>query len=206
MKATNRQKKLLHFFKVHHSSVITAGAAGWEIERILKDETNRERWRRYLYITRDFDADSSELREFREEELANVQIPPDWHASAEMQRFREEIVVREMAAGSPFDQPQPDLEFRGRSFMFTGGFSFGTRRQCQDAVLKLGGNSPSQKSVSREIDYLVVGTEGSDRWKQGSYGNKLEAAILSRREHGTPAIVSEQHWVAQLQKARVVAS
>jgi NAD-dependent DNA ligase len=200
MKATNRQKKLLSFFKVRYSPNISAGAAGWEIGAIMQDEECREHWRRYLYLTKDFDSDSPALKPFDEAQLQSVEIPEDWSASEAMQQFRDEVIAGELADSSPFDQPQPAVEFTGKSFMFTGKFSFGTRKECQTAVVERGGYAPSQKSVCRETDYLVIGTEGSKTWKRGSYGNKIEAAILSRREHGTPAIISEEHWVSQIGK------
>ena len=117
-----------------------------------------------------------------------------------MQQFIDELISGELADSSPFDQPQSPIEFTGKRFMFTGKFSFGTRKECQAAVNGRGGNTPSKKSISQEIDYLVIGAEGSKAWKRGSYGNKIEAAILSRREHGSPAIISEEHWVAEIQK------
>jgi len=200
MKATNRQKKLLSFFNVRYSPNISAGAAGWEIGAIMQDEECRERWRRYLYLTKDFDSDSPALTPFDEAKLQLVEIPEDWSASDAMQQFRDELIAGELADSSPFDQPQPPVKFTGKSFIFTGKFSFGTRKECQAAVNDRGGYTPSQKSVSREIDYLVIGAEGSKAWKRGSYGNKIEAAILSRREHGTPAIISEEHWLSQIQK------
>ena len=81
MNATNRQKKILNFFKIRYSPSISVGAAGWEIAAIREDEGNRERWRRYLYLTRDFDFESPALKEFREEDLENIKIPEDWHSS-----------------------------------------------------------------------------------------------------------------------------
>ena len=200
MKATNRQKKLLSFFKVCYSPNISAGAAGWEIGTIMDDEECREVWRRYLYITKDFDSDSPALKPFNEAQLQSVEIPEDWNASDAMQQFRDELIAVELAESSPFDRPQPPVEFTRKNFIFTGKFSFGTRKECQIAVIGRGGYAPSQKSVSRKIDYLVIGAEGSKVWKRGSYGNKIEAAILSRREHGTPAIISEKHWVFQMRK------
>ena len=200
MKATNRQKKLLSFFRVHYSPNISEGAAGWEIGAIMQDEKCSERWRRYLYMTKDFDSDSPALKPFDDAQLQSVEIPEDWNASDAMQQFRDEVVAGELVDSSPFDQPQPPVEFAGKSFIFTGKFSLGTRKKCQAAVIDRGGYAPSQKSVSREIDYLIIGAEGSKDWKRDSYGNKIEAAILSRREHGTPAIISEEHWVSQIGK------
>jgi NAD-dependent DNA ligase len=200
MTATNRQKKLLTFFGIRFSPNISTGAAGWEIGAIMEDEKNRERWRRYLFLTRDFDSDSPILAKYDPAELEAVNIPEDWSASDEMQKFHDEIVGQEMSGGAPFDDPAPSIDFAGHSFMFTGKFEFGTRKACQNAVTERGGSAPSQKSVSREIDYLVIGSGGSKAWKRGSYGNKIEAAVLSRREHGSPAIVSEEHWSAELTK------
>ncbi len=200
MNATNRQKKLLTFFGIRFSPNISTGAAGWEIAAILDDEDNREKWRKYLFLTKDFDSDSSLPLAFDPAELEKVVIPEDWSASEQMRKFQDEIVSQEMSSGAPFDDPAPQIEFEGRSFMFTGKFSFGSRNACQSAVTNRGGIAPSQKSVTREIDYLVIGTEGSNSWKRGSYGNKIEAAVLARREHGTPAIVSEEHWASQIAK------
>ena len=99
---------------------------------------------------------------------------------------------------SPFDRPQPSVSFPKRTFIFTGKFAFGTRKACQDAVISRGGSAPDQKTVSHLVDYLVIGTDGSKAWRRGTYGNKIEDAILSRRDYGSPAIISEEHWVAAL--------
>jgi NAD-dependent DNA ligase len=198
MKATNRQKKLLRFFKVPFSPRISAGAAGWEISALMESEAHREQWRRYLYLTKDFDIDSDQLIPFDEKILNELIIPEDWSASEELKKFRSEIVANKLSNCSPFDNPQPIVEFQKRSFIFTGKFAFGSRKACQAAVTERGGLAPSQKSISHEIDYLVVGVEGSKAWKRGSYGNKIESAILLRREFGSPAIISEEHWVSHL--------
>jgi hypothetical protein len=50
--ATNRQKKILRFFRVPFGPTISVGAAGWEISTIMSDEEQRLRWRRYLFLTK----------------------------------------------------------------------------------------------------------------------------------------------------------
>lgn len=198
MNASNRQKKLLTFFEVPFYPRISAGAAGWEISALMESTERRELWRRYLFLTNDFDSDSDQLRPFDRAALEAVVIPEDWNASAALEQFRSEVVGAEMADGSPYDEPQPDIQIPGRTFMFTGNFTFGSREECQAVVVAKGGSAPAQKSVSHSIDYLVVGSKGSKAWKRGSYGNKIEAAILARREYGSPAIVSEDHWLRYL--------
>jgi len=106
-----------------------------------------------------------------------------------------------MPDGSPFDSPAPEIDWRGKTFMFTGKFIFGERSACQAAVESLDASAPDTKTVTPGIDYLVVGTAGSKAWKMGAYGNKIEKAILLRREKGSPAIISEDHWFQAIKKA-----
>jgi NAD-dependent DNA ligase len=198
LSATNRQKKILNFFKVTFSPKISVGAAGWEIAGLMANEDNRNKWKKYLYITKDYDDESPNPAIVDTMELENTVIPDDWNLSDERQDYLDKIVNLEMSDGSPFDNPTPEINFEGFSFIFTGKFEFGSREECQEAVVKRGGIAPSQKSISRSIDYLVIGSGGSTSWKRGSYGNKIEAAIISRRLHGTPAIISESDWLEQL--------
>jgi len=194
MKATNRQKKILRFFKIPFSPNISAGAAGWEIGDIVKDKENGKAWRKYVFLTGDVDSDSDQLKPFTPEDLEAVVVPDDWSLSHVMAAHREEIVEAEMVDGSPFDVPQPPVHFDGRSFVFTGNFEYGSRTACQTAVTDRGGKAPSIKRVTAETDYLVIGSKGSSHWKRDAYGSKIEAAIIYRREHGKPAIISESHW------------
>lgn len=201
IRASNRQKKLLRFFKVPFSPNISAGAAGWEIAGIMSSEEGREQWHRYLILTSDFASDTDILKPFDMAALRAVQIPAGWSSSDALRHFRDELVADILNDESPFDRPQPKVLFTKRTFMFTGKFTFGTRKACQEAVIAHGGSAPDLKSVSYLIDYLVIGTEGSKTWRKGTYGNKIEDAILSRRDSGTPAIISEEHWVAALNEA-----
>lgn len=201
LRASNRQKKLLRFFEVPFSENISAGAAGWEIATIMSSEECRERWRRYLFLTKDFDSDTDSLKPFDIAALQSVQIPEGWSSSDAKRQFRDELLDEMLHDESPFDRPQPHVLFTKRAFMFTGKFAFGTRKACQDAVVSRGGSAPDQKSVSHLIDYLVIGAEGSNAWRRGTYGNKIEDAILARRDYGSPAIISEEHWVTALNKA-----
>lgn len=194
MNASNRQKKILRFFEIQFSPDISAGGAGWEVRNLMQDEGNAEAWRKYLFLTGDVDSDSEQLKPFAPDELAAVVVPDDWNQSD----ARAEIAAKEMADGSPFDSPQPPVSIEGQSFMFTGNFEYGSRTACQAAVTAKGGKAPSTKTITAEIDFLVIGSKGSGSWKRGSYGNKIEAAILHRRQHGSPAIISEAHWLEAL--------
>ena len=189
--ATNRQKKVLKFFGIQFNESISVGAAGWELGAIFADESNAEKWRKYLFLTKDFGAESNELLPFKDEDLEATNVPDDWSASKAIKVFREEMAASILASESPYDTPQPDIDFFRHSFCFTGKFDFGPRKSCEDVIREKGG-IPA-KGVSNSLDFLVIGTQGNPNWKRGSYGNKIEKAIVLRRENGKPAIVSEDH-------------
>ena len=189
--ATNRQKKVLTFFGVPFHASISKGAAGWEIGTIFSNDKNHEQWRKYLYLTKDFSDESDQPLLFNTKDFEKVIIPKDWSSREEIRVHQEEIVADILASESPFDNPQPDIIFYRRSFCFTGKFDFGPRKACEDLIVEKRG-IPS-KSVTSNLDFLVIGTQGSTHWKRGDYGSKIEKAILKRRNSGKPAIVSEDH-------------
>ena len=194
--ATNRQKKVLRFFGVTFHPSISSGAAGWELGTIFADEANSQRWRKYLYLTRDFGSESDELLPYSDGDIDQVTVPEDWSAGKALQAFREEIASQILASQSPYDTPPPVVTLEGHSFCFTGKFDFGPRKACEALVEEKGG--VFVKGVSATLDYLVIGTQGSPAWKRGSYGSKIEKAIVLRREHGRPSIVSEDHCLSFL--------
>ena len=92
----------------------------------------------------------------------------------------------------PINNPLPSISFEGMSFIFTGTCAFGTRKQCQSATESLGGINA--KSVTKKLDYLVLGTYVTDSWAHESYGRKIEKA-MQYRDQGVPLIiVTEEHW------------
>lgn len=97
-----------------------------------------------------------------------------------------------MSCTLPLDTPPPSLQFEGMAYCFTGKFVSGSRRDCQEAVLQLGGMI--KNTVSRKIDYLVIGVIGSRDWAHTSYGRKIERAMELRQEGHGVAIVAEDHW------------
>jgi NAD-dependent DNA ligase len=198
LQATNRQKKLLRFFGVSFGPSITMSAASWEIDGLMASEENRLRWDQYKYLTRDFDRESDDLRPFSEDDLRATVVPVGWDSADETRRSDEEFVARVVGSDSPFDRPEPAVQFKDCDFVFTGKFAFGSRKACEAAVASRGGRALS--SVTGQVEYLVVGTLGSPAWSRGAYGSKIEQAVLLRREHGRPAIVSEEHWAAALEQ------
>ena len=205
---TNQQIKVLKFF---HEPVLpnSKGQASGLIFRLYRDKRNEphwDLWKKYLYHTKD-DFQSADLKPFKREELRKVVVPDDWKPeqstryravpSKRQDRFQKQVIEM-LKEGSPFDDPVPEIRFAGASFVFTGKFASGTRTECQEAVEALG--AVAQNSVNRNTDYLTIGNEGSENWRQGSYGRKIEKAMTFRMESGKPVILAESDWLAAIQR------
>ncbi len=100
------------------------------------------------------------------------------------------------ATSLPLDQPPPAIEWVGTTYVFTGKFAFGPRRDCEREVEKRGGTCES--NVTKRTSFLVIGTFGSSDWVHSAFGRKIEKAV-SYRDGGVPLrIVAEDHWVSAL--------
>ena len=89
----------------------------------------------------------------------------------------------------PLDDPQPEIIFEGHTFLFTGTCAYGTRKQCKDFIEIVGGTNA--RSVTRDLDYLVIGTYVTKSWLHENYGTKIEKAMEYKERYGRPAIVAE---------------
>jgi len=99
----------------------------------------------------------------------------------------------------PLDEPEPTVEFKNRSFCFTGKMVCGPRAACEDMVTKRCGRISAR--IGADLDYLVVGLLGSRDWRQSAYGKKIIAA-LRYKEKGRPLkIISENTWLKAIDQA-----
>lgn len=192
--ATNRQQKVLRFFRIPFDPEITKGLATRYITGIFSNPQHRERWNKYVLLADDDGGDSPDLKPFDPAELDRFVLPPDWERV--LYRKFEARAASLFSAASPFEAPEPKITFSGKHFCFTGKFGFGTRKACQAAIEQLG--SISDADVSYGTDYLVIGKLGSDKFAKQGYGRKIEWAIVARSEYGSPAIISEDHWATSL--------
>lgn len=201
---TNRQIKVLQFF--HVDVPRNRGAASGKIAGLFRDEENRKRWEKYVDHTGDETQENPGLMPFELEELRTVVIPDDWEPKrasgvpGERREHLRQLMMEILKEGSPFDDPVPEIRFPGASFVFTGTFVSGTRTECQEAVKALGG--VAQNSVNRNTDYLTIGNESSENWHQGSFGRKIEKAMIFRMETGKPAVLAESDWLAAVQREK----
>lgn len=109
----------------------------------------------------------------------------------------QELVIDILADGSPFDEPLPQITIAGTAFCFTGLFGFGTRKECQAAVLSRRGSSTER--VTGQTDVLVVGHDSNPNWAHDTFGNKICEAMILKIQHGKPLIIPENYWRTLLQ-------
>lgn len=112
----------------------------------------------------------------------------------------DEPALRQSVVARVFDD-KPALAFDGRTFVLTGAFVFGPRSICQRAIELRGGRVV--ESISRRVDWVVVGAFGSPVWAGGSFGGKIQTAMDLRASYGGPGLVQESDWATALCQARV---
>jgi NAD-dependent DNA ligase len=95
----------------------------------------------------------------------------------------------------PLDDPPPSITCLNKNFCFTGTFAYGSRKDCEAAVAKLGGRAGS---LTKSTHYLVIGIYATGSWMHSCYGQKIEKAVGMKAEGIPIALVGEQHWVGAI--------
>ena len=88
------------------------------------------------------------------------------------------------------------IVFEGRKFCLTGNFVYAPRPACEQQVIARGGEVTS--GVSKKVHYVVVGSLGSQEWKHGSFGTKIEKAMQLKQAGAAIVVVKEDVWAAAL--------
>jgi hypothetical protein len=97
----------------------------------------------------------------------------------------------------PLDVPCPSILFDNHRYCFTGTFVYGTRDACEQAVAERGGHTHPR--VTRDVDYLVVGTMVTESWITSTHGRKILKAVDQKKAGHRIKIVCEQDWCAALE-------
>lgn len=82
----------------------------------------------------------------------------------------------------------------------TGGFSYGDRKDVEKLIRECGGICDN--TVKKTTTYLVVGTLGSDNWKQGTYGEKIKKAMEWQEKGSKIQIVPEECFISEAKKLK----
>jgi len=168
------------------------------INRLFCDPANKHLWAAYVYTTGDEEAMSADLRPFDKALLAETEIPAGWrpqrstNTSSKKVTVMEELVTHILTEGSPFDEPLPQIEITDTAFCFTGLFEFGSRKECQAAVLLRGGTVTDR--VTEKTEVLVIGHDSNPNWAHSNYGNKICDAMILKLQRGKPLVIPESYW------------
>jgi len=84
------------------------------------------------------------------------------------------------------------IEFSSHTFCLSGNFLFGDKDRCIEEIKKRGGKI--LEGPTKKLNYLIVGSLGSDQWKHGNFGTKVEKAIKYRADGIPLKIVHEETW------------
>lgn len=114
-----------------------------------------------------------------------------------------DTIVHRNSTAVPLDKPCPTISFQGKTFVLTGKFLHGTRRECEQEVILRGGLC--NRDVTRSTNFVVIGALGSMDWLHTTHGLKIQRAVKLRSETGL-GIISEENWTAALAKIAVVPS
>jgi NAD-dependent DNA ligase len=120
------------------------------------------------------------LEEALEEQLRKTKRDL-WSCRSELRRAKP---AKKLAKSS-------DKPLKGLAFVFTGKMSYFPRAEAQKLARKAGAKTPS--SLSRGVDYLVFGSEGSPKYAAGNEGTKHARA----RELGVK-VISEKAFLKML--------
>lgn len=83
----------------------------------------------------------------------------------------------------------PEIMFVGRRFCFTGRSEKFSRKAFANEITQRGG--VFCKSLTKDTDYLTVGSDGNPCWAYACYGRKVEQAIQQRKEGSNILLVHE---------------
>ena len=86
----------------------------------------------------------------------------------------------------------PEINFQGSKFCFTGASGIYKRSELTETVNRLGGQSV--KSVTADLDYLIIGADGNPCWAFACYGRKIEKAVDLRKSGARLMIVHENDF------------
>lgn len=99
----------------------------------------------------------------------------------------------------PLTKPTPEVIFTNKSYCFTGTFLIGQRKECEQAIEELGGIV--KKTITQDLDYLVIGSKPTKDWKYSSFGTKIAKVIeYNNNKKRKTNIISEVTWCEAIKK------
>jgi BRCA1 C Terminus (BRCT) domain len=95
----------------------------------------------------------------------------------------------------------PEISFAGSVFAFTGSSTRYSRAKLIEVVTGLGG--VVVESVSKKINYLIIGADGNPCWAYACYGRKVEKAVELRKQGIPVLLIHENDFHDSVADARI---
>jgi len=124
--------------------------------------------------------------------VAKVKAPPPVVMPEPDDEEAAEPAPRKMHPAPKLESAGSDVA-RGKKFMFTGKLAGMQRSQAQSKVTSIGGVSAG--SVSADLDFLVVGDDGSPLFGGGAKGDKILKAEKLINQGSRLKIISETEFM-----------
>ena len=141
------------------------------------------------------------LRKATVEQLADIDgIGPEI-ADAVVRGLKEsralvDALLEEVSIVAPVLPSDTSHPLYGKSVVFTGALAHMDRKSAQQRVQAVGGKTPS--GVSAELDYLVIGDEGSPLFGGGERSSKHKSADKLIAKGAKLSIISETDFLKML--------
>lgn len=94
------------------------------------------------------------------------------------------------------EQSNNSIEFQEKTFCLTGTFESGSKESVEERIVSKGGICGN--NVTSKTNYLIVGGAGSDAWKFGNYGGKVQKAMELKEKGKNIEIISEEDFLKSL--------
>lgn len=91
-----------------------------------------------------------------------------------------------------------NIVFENRLFCLTGSFNNGSKEDIENKIISKGGIC--SKSLTSKVNYLIVGGAGSDAWKFGNYGGKVQKAMELNEKGKNIVIIGEDEFMKEITK------
>ena len=89
-----------------------------------------------------------------------------------------------------------DIIFENMNFCLTGTFNSGSKEEVENKIVNKGGII--SKGVNSKLNYLIVGGSGSEAWKFGNYGGKVQKAMELNEKGKSIQIIGEDDLLKYL--------
>ena len=86
----------------------------------------------------------------------------------------------------------PEISFANACFCFTGASARFKRNELRAVVERLGGRFTN--TISKSVDYLIIGADGNPCWAYACYGRKVEEAVKLRKQMCKILLVHENDF------------